>query len=113
MVLTKRLSKTMSATIVTAMDISSKMVTKLIIYLMEIWEFYQNPVLFCPLNDTPPYVKQPMMAGLVMCAMKKVVPIQLEHINVTLEFSEAILELQTIKENEAHQNTGTKKIAKD
>lgn len=80
---------------------------------MEIWVSYRNPVLFCPLNDTPLYVKQPMMAGLVMSAMKKVVPIQLEHINVTLEFSEAILELQTMKVNGAHQNTGTKRIAKD
>ena len=80
---------------------------------MAIWVSYQNPVLFCPLNDTLLYVKQPMMAGLGMCAMKKVVLIQLEHINVTLEFSEATLELQTIKGNEVHQNTGTKKIAKD
>ena len=113
MALTKPLSKTMLATIVMAMDISLKMVTKLITYLMEIWVFYRNLALYCLLSDTPPYVKPPMMAGLVMCAMKTVAPVQMERINVTPEYSEAILELRMIKENEAHQNTGTKRIAKD
>ena len=113
MPLTKLLSRTTLATTVMGMDIFSKMATKLITYLMEIWVFYRSLVLYYPPSDTLPFAKPPMMAGLVMCAMKKVVPIQLEHINVTLEFSEAILELQTIKENGAHHDTGTKRIVKD
>ena len=113
MPLTKLLSRTMLATIVMGMDISSKMATKLITYSMEIWVFYQSLVLYYPPSDTLPYAKPPMMAGQVMCAMKTVVPIQMEHINVTPESSEAILELQTIKGNGAHQDTGTKRIAKD
>ena len=80
----------MSATIVMAMDISLKMVTKLITYLMEIWVFYRSLVLYCPLNDTLPYVKKPMMVGLVML-VKTVASIRMEQMNVTLEYSEAIL----------------------
>ena len=113
MLLTKLLSRTMLATTVMGMDIFSKMATKLITYLMEIWVFYRSLALYCLLSDTPPYVKPPMMAGLVMCAMKTVAPVQMELINVTPESSEVILELLTIKENGAHHDTGTKRIAKD